>query len=1084
MAQSTQKIFGKNRIQYKQFNWKYVSSTNFDVYFSDGGYDNAVLAAKYAELEYQRIIELLDYSPFNRVKIIVYNSYNDLLQSNIQPPVENPALGGQTNFVKSKIEVPFEGNQLEFKRNIAEQITKYLVTDMMYGGSIRNTYRNSIFLVLPEWYINGLAAYVARGWSNEMDDYLRDLFSHFKIRNPSAISMADQTLIGQSVWHYIAESQGKKSIANVLTLTRISRNYEIGISSNVGMRYSKFEIGWRDYYRHNADATIESYTLIDATKAVKKNRQLLSYYQVKSSPDGKLVAYSESNQGKYKVYVREVKTGKTRHFLTGGNKSIDQKLNVKTPLLAWKSDRVLSVIETHKSKIRMTTREISGGYTSRKVFGTFDQVIDFDYSDDGNSIIFSAEKAGKSDLFLFSPKSNTIKQLTNDLFDETHPVFLKGASNAFVFSSNRNTDTLTIPAIKLSAIHDNTNLFVYNPLVSTTLVKQLTKTSCHEEAPSAISANEIAYLQDETGIFNLSVLDINTGISKQLTNFQQNITSFDLSYTKNFSCTMQYKSRELLMVDYPINFLEAVKKPAKTPRKESVNFIENIFNDFNADSITQKLPKDTLQNLEDTVPVIESPTDNEPNNAKSHVDEQEITFGSDEVPLKQTKIPMDSTKSNANLKEDEIDVNNYTFESERAPLNNGDDDRNQFGTGITTKYRSEEAIKVSDYKPLRPMLNISNTITSLMFDPLRGFGVVGEVGLTDMLENHRLNAFVFGKFDLRTSNMIFEYEYLKKRIDYKFKYEKQRLYLSDSNNITQKSGLDKLEMSLIYPLSTTAKLSFTPFGLTANMTTISPPGYHDDKRNYFLGGRVELVYDNTITTGMNMTEGTRIRLTSDNYMGTKEKNTSFSSIEADIRNYKKVHREIIFATRLSTGTFYGKGAPNYLLGGLDNWAFAPDPVILNKESPLYFGPNVDSRQFLFNRYVTNLRGFNYSQQSGKSHLLFNAELRIPIVKYIYKGLINSEFLRNFQLVCFYDIGSAWTGTNPFNSENSFNTVTIDKGNTFKAKIINFKNPFLSSFGPGIHTHAMGYYIKFDVAWPMQDYEYKKPRFMVSLGYDF
>jgi hypothetical protein len=93
-------------------------------------------------------------------------------------------------------------------------------------------------------------------------------------------------------------------------------------------------------------------------------------------------------------------------------------------------------------------------------------------------------------------------------------------------------------------------------------------------------------------------------------------------------------------------------------------------------------------------------------------------------------------------------------------------------------------------------------------------------------------------------------------------------------------------------------------------------------------------------------------------------------------------------------------------------------------------------------------------------------------------------LRNFQLVCFYDIGSAWTGTNPFNSENSFNTVTIDKGTTFKAKIINFKNPFLSSFGPGIHTHAMGYYIKFDVAWPMQDYEYKKPRFMVSLGYDF
>ena len=1074
IAQSTQENFGKNRIQYKTFQWKFVSSTNFDVYFSDGGYDNAILAAKYAELEYQRIIKLLDYSPYNKIKIIVYNSSNDLLQSNIQTPEENPALGGQTNFVKSKIEVPFEGNQLEFKRKIAEQITKFLVTDMMYGGSIRNTYRNSIFLVLPDWYINGLAAYVARGWSNDMDDYLRDLFSHYKVKNPSAMSLADQTYIGQSVWHYIAETQGKFSIANVLTLTRISRNFETGISSNMGIKYGKFEKGWRDYYRNNADVTIDSYVLVDAAKAIRKNRHFYNYYQVKNSPDGKLVAYSESNKGKYKVYVREISTGKTYHFLTGGYKSIDQALNTKTPLLAWKSDRVLSVIETKNNKILMTTREISGGYSSKKVFGTFDQVIDFDYSDDGNTIVLTAEKEGKSDLFLFTPKSNSVKQITNDLFDETHPVFLKG-SNAFVFSSNRNTDSIAIAPVKLASLQDNTNLFLYNPAISTVKVTQLTATKFHENAPVSLGNDEIAYLQDESGVYNLSVLNTNTGITKQLTHFQQDLKSFDLSYTKKLSFISLYKCRELLFTNQEINLAKEVPKPIKTPRKEAFNFIENIF-EMPADTESKIGLIDTLK-IENTVPNTPKPTSD---TLVYKNNEEEITFGSNDVAQAIRKTSIDTSTSKP--KEEEIDVNNYTFASEEKEVNNEDDSRNQLGNGISIKERSEETIKISNFKPMRPMLTLNNTISSLMFDPLRGFGMVAEAGVSDMLENHKFKAFVFGKFDLRTSNMYFEYEYLKKRIDYKIKYEKQRLYIADTTNISQKSGIDKLELSFTYPFSPSTKFSFTPFGLTSHVHNLNP-GAHNDQRNYFLGGRSTLMFDNTIVTGMNMIEGTRFKIVSDNYMGLAEKNSSFSSIELDVRNYKKVHKEIIFATRLSTGSFYGSGAPNYLLGGVDNWAFAPDAIVLDKNSPLYFGPNVDSRKFLFNRYVTNLRGFNYSQLSGKAHLLINAELRIPLVKYFYKGLIKSEFLRNFQLVGFYDIGAAWTGINPFNSENSFNTIALDQG-VFKAKIINFKNPFLSSYGPGIHTHALGYYFKFDVAWPVQDYENKKPRFMVSLGYDF
>ena len=728
----------------------------------------------------------------------------------------------------------------------------------------------------------------------------------------------------------------------------------------------------------------------------------------------------------------------------------------------------------------MTTREISGGYKTKKIFGTFDQVIDFDYADDGNMIVFSAEKEGKSDLFLFNVKQNTIRQISNDLYDETHPVFLKG-STSFVFSSNRNVDTIYAPSLKLNTLQDNTNLFLYEPNVSTTKFKRLTNTKFHESAPLGFSMNEIAYLQDETGIYNLSILDINTGISKQVTNYQQDIHQFDLSYAKNLSFVMLHKCKELLFVNHAVNLSLEVPKPIKTPRREAFNFIENIFNSSVKPDSTIIVP--TTDSLNDVKKIIETIPNQDIVKHNTQIINEEITFESNQEPQFQkttNTIPSDTTNLNS---EEEINVNNYTFESEgHISIGNSDDERNQLASGISSKFRTEESIKVSDFKPMRPMLNVDYTISTILFDPLRGFGLQAKVAVSDMLENHRFTADGLSSINLSMYKLYFEYEYLKRRLDYKFRYEKQIFEKSTEQSYPQKASLNKFELSFTYPFSPFARLSITPFGLSSNLYLLGSPST-EDKYNIFIGGRAEFVFDNSEKKGMNMIVGTRMRFTSDNYLGTKEINNNFARIEADIRNYKKIHREIIFATRLSTGTFFGKNAPNYMIGGIDNWVFSPDPIINSSKSPLYYDEGVDNRKFLFNQFITSLRGFNYSQLYGQSHILFNAELRIPVVKYFYKGLINSEFLRNFQLIGFYDIGSAWTGTNPFSSENSFNTTYIESG-SIKAKVINYKNPFLSSFGAGIHTHLLGYYVKIDLAFPIQDYAYKSPRLMLSLGYDF
>jgi len=45
-AQSTP--FGKNKVQYREFNWRYIQSAHFDVYYYDGGKELADFTAEVA----------------------------------------------------------------------------------------------------------------------------------------------------------------------------------------------------------------------------------------------------------------------------------------------------------------------------------------------------------------------------------------------------------------------------------------------------------------------------------------------------------------------------------------------------------------------------------------------------------------------------------------------------------------------------------------------------------------------------------------------------------------------------------------------------------------------------------------------------------------------------------------------------------------------------------------------------------------------------------------------------------------------------------------------------------------------------
>src|ERR1700750_430039 len=82
-AQSAREVFGRNRIQYKKFEWQYISSENFDVYYYENRKKVAQEAIQYLESEFDRITDLIGYPPYLKTKVFLYNSVTDKQQSNV-----------------------------------------------------------------------------------------------------------------------------------------------------------------------------------------------------------------------------------------------------------------------------------------------------------------------------------------------------------------------------------------------------------------------------------------------------------------------------------------------------------------------------------------------------------------------------------------------------------------------------------------------------------------------------------------------------------------------------------------------------------------------------------------------------------------------------------------------------------------------------------------------------------------------------------------------------------------------------------------------------------------------------------------
>ena len=195
----------------------------------------------------------------------------------------------------------------------------------------------------------------------------------------------------------------------------------------------------------------------------------------------------------------------------------------------------------------------------------------------------------------------------------------------------------------------------------------------------------------------------------------------------------------------------------------------------------------------------------------------------------------------------------------------------------------------------------------------------------------------------------------------------------------------------------------------------------------------------------------------------------------DARHYYPIYRNLIWAVRAAGDFSWGPQKFIYYLGGVDNWLF---PKFNNANKP---DPDND---YAYQSLAVNMRGFPQNVANGNNNLVVNSEVRLPVFPTLLNKPINNAFLRNFQLVQFVDLGTAWEGSlksirrpQVIYSTTNPNDPTV----RFKAGGI---GPLAGGYGFGARSTLLGYFLRLDAAWDMSGFFRGKPYWYFAMGVDF
>ena len=1091
--------FGKNKVQYRNFEWSYIQSRHFDVYFTEGGEYLARFTADACEAAYETIRKDFNYDINNRISIIVMKSHNDFQQNNVINEYLPEGVGGVTELYKNRIVVPFEGDYRKFRHVIHHELIHAVVNDLVYGGSLQSAISNNIRIQVPLWFNEGIAEYQSLEWDTNSDMFMMDavinnylapiprLYGYFAYRG------------GQSVWRFISEKYGREKIGEIMGRLRATRSIDAAFRGSIGLSVEELSEKWQREQKVIYWPEIAKREDINAVmKKLTDHKKDGSNYNTSPaiSPQGDKFAFITDRNGKFDIYLGStINPTEYIKLIDGQTTPNFEELKILTPGISWSPDGAkiaiatkageqdaVMIIDVRTRKTEKLTFELDGIFTTR-------------WSPDGKRIAFVGHHDYKSDIYIYDLTTNRLTNLTNDVFSDSDPTWTNDGKR-IIFASDRqgylNINSCDVPiekqkqnrrikaaeeAVFKMRVHDYSQLDLYELVIGEHKLRRLTATQGIDETSPVLSPDDkkMLFVSDANGVYNIYELELDldrplltygtdsgrVAKVRPVTNLLSGIRQISLSRdgTKLLGVGLDYAGFDIYMLRMPFERRPKQVQADGTlePTVWGKQHIEVQRNKFYAVTGLDKLKGiPTASLFYDASLNLSSTSVGEP----AHPAPLDSMAVQDSLVKATRKILNDSVKVSV---VPPVDVKTFVFDRALVQTFNAARERRK-EEAPAKKAPKKNLDESGEYRVRRYKVNFTPDLIygGASYDAIWGAQGSGIFAFSDLLGNHQLSVFTNLQFDLQNSNYGITYAYLPERIDYSISaFHTARFLgiLDPANNLPNffRFRVYGVTLGMSYPFSRFNRVDFSVGYLTLSKENLDG-GLGNDNVS-FIYPSITFTHDDSRPFLYSPIDGSRWAIS---FSGTAFSRVSFGTILADYRRYYDLGGYYSFVMRFSGATSFGATPQKFFIGGTENW--------INRRFENNAIPISEVQDFIFTTPAIPLRGYNFNRQNGTNFALANFELRYPFLQYLAFGPVPIPFYY-LQGVLFLDIGGAW-------SDRSFRGAIRNAEGNLQLKDL------LVGYGWGFRTVFFGFVLRYDMAWAYNLTGSSSPRHYVSLGSDF
>ena len=506
-----QYYFGKNKVQYTQFDWQVMTTEHFRIYFYTAETEVARIAARIAEDSYDSLRVKFNHEVRRSIPLIIYSSPLYFSQTNVIPSLLPEAVGGFTEFMKGRVVLPFHGSYHDFEHVLRHELVHVFTLSKL--DAVVDRHSRIRFTYPPLWFTEGLAEHWSTEWDTEADMIVKDMVISGRLIPIPNLYVVSGTFfmykLGQSICGFIEEYYGRDKLLRIFENWPKADNFDEIVKITLGDNLAEVSRKWEYHLKKTYFPEIKNLGL-PKMESQQVTRQGYSETGVPITWDdghGKSdwIVFKANRMGYSGIYMKPAGSlgGSVKTLLKGERSGKFESLYLlRSGIDANDAGKIVFSAKSNETDIINIYDLNEGGVRQRYHLENLVAARSPRLSPDGRQVVFTGiKKDGFADLYLLQLSTGDFTQVTDDIYNDADPSFTPDGTH-IVFSSDR------------GAYGPEGALNLYRIDIASGELTQLTFGNYTDQTPDA-TPNGIYFSSNRGGTYNLYLLDSNGTLTRQ-----------------------------------------------------------------------------------------------------------------------------------------------------------------------------------------------------------------------------------------------------------------------------------------------------------------------------------------------------------------------------------------------------------------------------------------------------------------------------------------------------------------------------------------------------------------------------------------